>query len=156
PGGLLMPTITLSYRREDTIWITGHIFDRLAQRYGRDHVFMDIDTMAVGLDFRKQIQIVLQKSDLLLAIIGPHWASPRLADETDWVRLEIETALTKDIPVIPVLIDGSTLPRPEALPESMRDLVFRQAAEVASGRDFDVHIGRLMHEMDQRLTELGI
>jgi TIR domain-containing protein len=155
-----MPSILLSYRRADTRWITGRIFDRLERHYGRDHVFMDIDAIPFGLDFRKHIRKILQKCDIMLAIIGPSWLAldeagrSRLLDETDWVRIEIEAALAKDIPVIPIRVDDAILPHPQLLPESIREIVFRQAAELDAGRDFHAHMDRLIRSMDQLLAEL--
>ena len=129
-----MPTIILSYRREDTAWIAGRVHDRLKDHFGEDNVFMDIDSIPFGLDFREHIQESLDRCDILIAIVGPRWATAdesgrlRLNDETDWVRIEIEAALAKKIPVIPVLIDGTNLPAPANLPDGVRNLVFRQAA----------------------------
>jgi len=153
-----MPTIVISYRREDSGWITGRIFDRLEAHFGKGHVFMDIDAIPVGLDFREHIQEVLDRCDILLAVIGPRWAGTqedgqsRLADEADWVRLEIETALAKKIPVIPALIDRSRMPKASDLPESLRSFAFRQAADIDSSRDFHAHMDRLIRSMDQLLS----
>ncbi len=157
-----MPTIILSYRRDDTGSIAGRIFDRLVGHYGADQVFMDIDSIPFGLDFREHIQETLKRCDVLLAIVGRHWAAPdetgglRINDETDWVRIEVEAALAKKIPVIPVLIDDASLPSPASLPEGLRSLVFRQAAPVNSGRDFHPHMDRLIKAMDQLLTRSSV
>jgi TIR domain len=118
---------------------------------------MDIDTIPVGLDFREHLQQSLQRCDILLAIVGPRWLGTddhghhAIADETDWVRIEIETALLKKIPVIPVLIDRLRMPKATELPESLRNFAFRQAAEVDSGLDFRSHLERLIRSMDQYL-----
>jgi uncharacterized membrane protein YhaH (DUF805 family) len=152
-----VPTIILSYRREDTAWIAGRVHDRLKGHFGEDNVFMDIDSIPFGLDFREHIQDSLDRCDILVAIVGPRWATPdesgrlRLTDETDWVRIEIEAALAKKIPVIPVLIDGAALPAPADLPEGLRNLAFRQAAPVDSARDFHPHMDRLIKAMDKLL-----
>jgi hypothetical protein len=152
-----MANIVISYRREDTRWIVGRIFDRLKQRYGRDNVFMDIDAVPLGLDYRDHIRNTLDQSDIVLAVIGPQWlgvqsaGQPRITDETDWVRIEIEAALGKKIPLIPILVDRTPLPKLDELPEKVRDLAFRQAISIDTGRDFDTHIERLIREMDQLL-----
>ena len=95
----------------------------------------------------------LDRCDILIAIVGPRWGTPDDSGnaETDWVRIEIEAALAKKIPVIPVLIDGITLPAPAALPEGLRNLAFRQAAPVDSGRDLHLHMDRLIKAMDKLL-----
>ncbi len=154
-----MPTIVISYRREDTGLMVGRICDRLRDHYGVDQVMMDIDSIPLGLDFRKHLRETLDRCDTMLAVIGPSWAAldergqSRLADETDWVRIEIETALAKDIPVIPVLINEARMPKPRDLPDMMRDLAFRQATEVDMRRDFHSHMDRLIRVMDQLLAQ---
>jgi hypothetical protein len=148
----------LSYRREDSKWIAGRIFDRLENHYGKGNVFMDIDTIPVGLDFRDHLQQSLQRCDILLAIVGPRWLGTddehghhAIWEEDDWVRIEIESALAKNIPVVPVLIDRLRMPKASELPESLRNFAFRQAAEVDSGVDFRSHMERLIRSMDQHL-----
>jgi hypothetical protein len=161
-----VPGIAISYRRDDTGWITGRIFDRLKAHYewserngegNQPTVFMDYDSTPVGLDFRDYIRGVLDRSDILLAIIGPRWSgddgkgNSRLGSEADWVRIEIEAALKRSIPVIPVLIDRTPMPSAADLPEGMRDLVFRQAAIIDTQIDFNAHIERLIREIDRLL-----
>jgi uncharacterized membrane protein YhaH (DUF805 family) len=152
-----MASIIISYRRADTGHITGRIFDHLVDHFGRDSVFMDIDAIPIGMDFREHIRTALDKCDIMLAIVGPRWqdgGSPRdrLADETDWMRIELETALAKKIPVVPVLIDQSQLPSPSELPESLRDLTFRQTTRIDSGVDFSVHMERLIRSIDKLIA----
>jgi TIR domain-containing protein len=154
-----MPRIALSYRRDDTSWIVGRIFDRLKAHYeldgrrdGDNAVFIDYDSTPLGLDFRTHIKAVLDDCDVLLVIIGPQWtggtATHRLST-TDWVRIEIEIALNRKIPTIPVLIDRTPLPQPEELPEEIRDLAFRQAAIVDTQVDFNSNIERLIRQIDR-------
>src|SRR5436190_14168501 len=95
-----MPRITISYRREDSGAITGRIFDRLVARYGRDAIFRDIDNIPIGVDFRAHIDRMFSASDIVLAIVGPHWVGPsqsqnRLSNDADPVRIEIEGALRR-------------------------------------------------------------
>jgi hypothetical protein len=151
-----MPRITISYRREDTLDITGRIFDRLAGHFGREAVFRDIDNIPPGADFRRHIDRVLDESDVILAIVGTRWIGPnktqlRLASPADPVRLEIETALRKDKPLIPVLVSRAVMPHPDVLPSSIHDFVYRNAVQVDSGQDFDVHVGRLISAIEELL-----
>ena len=152
-----MATIILSYRREDTELMVGRICDRLRDHFGRDSVIMDIDSIPYGLDFRKHIKEALKRCDIMLAIIGPRWTAlneagqSRLIDETDWIRIEIEAALAKDVPLVPVLINGAAMPKPKDLPETMQDLAFRQAAPLDMRRDFHSHMDRLIGVMDELL-----
>lgn len=154
-----MPRITISYRRDDSGVITGRIFDRLALHFGRDSVFRDIDNIAPGIDFRRVISQVLDESDIILAIVGPRWigsraGQSRLANPADPVRIEIETALRKEVSLIPVLVQRATMPRVDQLPESLADFAYRNAVQVDAGQDFDVHIERLMRAMDRILQGL--
>ena len=149
-----MPRITISYRRDDSLDITGRIFDRLDGHFGREAVFRDIDSIPAGADFRRHIERVLDESDIILAIVGPRWIGPdneqpRLASPDDPVRLEIETALRKEKPLIPVLVSRAVMPRTDVLPSSLHDFVYRHAMQVDSGQDFDVHVSRLIRAIER-------
>jgi uncharacterized protein YecT (DUF1311 family) len=150
-----MAQIIISYRRADSDAIAGRIRDRLANHFGENSVFMDIDSIPIGIDFRKHIQDTLARSDILIAVIGPKWLGHgksghmRISDETDPVRIEIETALRYGSPVIPVLIGGARMPRPVDLPDSLTDLSYRNATEVDAGRDFNQHIDRLIRSVER-------
>src|SRR5260370_793222 len=144
-----MPRIVISCRREDSGAITGRIFDRLVARYGREAIFRDIDNIPIGVDFRRHIDSTLGASDVVLAIVGPHWIGPdgkhnRLNDEADPVRVEIEAALRKDIPLVPVLVMGAAMPRTSELPDPLREFAYRNAVQIDAGQDFDVHMRRLV------------
>src|SRR4030095_13877229 len=142
-------TIILSYRREDSAGVTGRIFDRLAQEFGTDRVFMDIDSMPAGVDFHDHLQEILEDCGALLVIIGKSWRSERkgqrarIMDPDDWVRIEVEPALQRAIPVVPLLIDGASLPSRDHLPESLWPLLRRNALPIDSGRDFHAQLSRL-------------
>jgi hypothetical protein len=148
-----VPKITISYRRTDS-GVVGRIRDRLIANYGDDAVYMDIDNIPFGSDFRQHIREAVSQSDILLVIIGPRWlAAPknrpsRLHDETDFVRLEVETALQSDVPIVPVLIGTAAMPKSERLPESLKKLAFINGAPVSTGRDFHQHMDRLIRSLD--------
>jgi hypothetical protein len=150
-----MPKIAISYRRSDTSAMSGRIFDRLAAHYGRHSVFMDVDNIPIGIDFRAHIGETLRRTDIVLAIIGAGWmgarddGEPRIREESDPVRVEIETALSRGAPIIPVLVDGAKMPDAAALPQSFGTFAFLNAAEVATGREFDGQIGRLIAAIDR-------
>ena len=151
------PTIILSYRREDSAGVTGRIFDRLSQEFGTDRVFMDIDSMPAGVDFHEHLQQILADCGALLVVIGKSWRSQRkgqparIMDPDDWVRIEVETALERGIPVVPLLIDGASLPGRDQLPESLWPLLRRNALPVDSGRDFHAQLTRLVRDLRVQL-----
>ena len=150
-------TIILSYRREDSAGVTGRIFDRLSQEFGTDRVFMDIDSMPAGVDFHEHLQQILADCGALLVVIGKSWRSQRkgqparIMDPDDWVRIEVETALERSIPVVPLLIDGASLPGRDQLPESLWPLLRRNALPVDSGRDFHAQLSRLVRDLRLQL-----
>lgn len=119
-----MPKIVLSYRRSDSAGVAGRIFDHLVAHYGKDAVYMDIDNIPYGVDFREHIGKALDASDALLVVVGPDWLTPdesgvvRIRKENDFVWTEIEIALTKAIPVIPVLVDRTRMTKPAELPRA--------------------------------------
>lgn len=150
-------TIILSYRREDSAGVTGRIFDRLSQEFGTDRVFMDIDSMPAGVDFHDHLQEILADCGALLVVIGKSWRSQRksqparIMDPDDWVRIEVESALERGIPVVPLLIDGASLPGRDQLPESLWPLLRRNALPVDSGRDFHAQLSRLVRDLRLQL-----
>jgi hypothetical protein len=150
-----MAKICISYRRSDSSAIAGRIYDRLVERYGAQSVFMDVDNVPLGVDFREHIRSTLRATNVLLALIGREWLGPqenghtRINDEGDPVRMELQTALQERILVIPVLLDGTRMPDDSDLPENIRDIAFRNAIHVDSGLDFTVHLERLMRNIDQ-------
>lgn len=151
-----MPRIAISYRRDDSLDITGRIFDRLAKHFGRKAVFRDIDNIPPGADFRRHIDRMLDESDIVLEIVGPRWIGPgdeqgRLASAADPVRVEIETALRKHKPLIPVLVSRAVMPNPDALPSSLHDFAYRNAVQIDSGQDFDPDVSRLIRGMERIL-----
>jgi hypothetical protein len=153
-----MPTIVISYRRADSSAIAGRILDRLTARYGEQSVFMDIDHIPFGTDFRAHIQEMLQRTDVVIAVIGPNWlgigadGAARMQEPTDPVRVEIETALARKTPIIPVLVDGARMPQSADLPQEFGNFAFLNAAEVSTGRDFRTHVDRLIAAVDRAVA----
>ena len=153
-----MPKIAISYRRSNSAAITGRIFDHLTEHYGEASVFMDIDNIPYGIDFRTHIRDTLRLTDLLIAVIGANWlgvnatGTARMAEETDPVRVEIETALARPTPIIPVLVEGAKMPDSTALPPEFGNFAFLNAAEVTSGRDFRNQMERLIGAIDRTLA----
>ena len=133
--------IFISYRRDDSEGEAGRLYDDLVRAFGDDSVFMDVAGIAPGLDFRKAIDDNVASCGVLLAIIGPHWASiagengsRRLDDGSDFVRLEIASALSRQIAVIPVLVHEARMPRPEDLPDNLKDLSYHNSVELTHTR----------------------
>jgi hypothetical protein len=153
---LSMTKIVISYRRRDSEAITGRIRDCLADAYGPHSVFMDIDSIPIGVNFREYIADALRQTDLMLVIIGPHWLGDQarkapIRNPTDPVRVELEKAFELGIPVWPVLVSNAVMPDPAKLPEPLKKFTDHNAAIVDAGRDFHPHMARLIREMNSRL-----
>jgi len=132
-----MRTVFVSYRRGDSEGQARALNFELVKLIGKDSVFMDVDSIALGQDFRQILRQRLESCDLMLALIGPGWLDAkdtagnlRLESATDLVRQEIAAALKRNIPVTPVLLQGAQMPSPERLPEDIRDLVYRNGFEL--------------------------
>ena len=153
-----MRAIFISYRREDTEGHAGRLFRDLAERFGKELVFMDVTGIEPGRDFRRVIEQQVASCGVLLALIGKDWLTVadaegrrRLDDPLDFVRLETASALKRDIPVVPVLVHGARIPRPEQLPEDLRELAYRNSVELTHARwesDVQVMIKALLPYVD--------
>jgi hypothetical protein len=152
-----MSTIFVTYRRDDTSGHAGRLYDRLADRFGKDNIFRDVDQIHFGDDFVEAIDNAVRSCKALIAIIGPSWLATmdqhgkrRLENPTDFVRMEIESALSRNVPVFPVLVDRAEMPQANDLPESMSGLARRQALEISEAR-FDYDVGQLIQALELRL-----
>jgi hypothetical protein len=145
-----MPKVFCCYRREDSIHQVGRIFDQLCNHFAKQNVFKDVDSIPLGLDFRRVLTEKVGQCDVLLAIIGDTWLNAadaggrRLDSASDFVRIEIETALARGIPVVPVLVGRAPVPREDDLPGSLRELAFRNGLPVRPDPDFHNDITRLV------------
>jgi len=122
--------IFISYRRGDSASAAGHLFDLLGQRFGDANVFLDVQQIAPGVNFIKALEREIDRSDVLVLIIGPHWLSGsetstknRLLDPEDFVRKEIGRAMASSVPIVPVLVGGGHLPAAEEVPEVLRGIL---------------------------------
>ncbi len=149
-----MNSIFISYRRNDNPDAAGRVYDRLKSHFHEANVFFDIDSIPPGVDFRQFITEIVSKCDVLVVIIGERWlesdssGKSRLGDTTDFVRIEVETALKRGIPVIPVPVGKANLPSEKELPVALQDLLFRNAVEVKSGTSFEGHMQRLIQGIE--------
>lgn len=132
--------VFLSYRREDCRMHAGRLAENLRARPGFD-VFLDVDTVRLGENFVRRIEREITSCDAVLVMIGDDWlrladddGRPRIDNELDHVHLEIKSALERDIPVIPVLVENAGMPRPSDLPGALRELAYRNGATLSDER----------------------
>jgi Tol biopolymer transport system component len=146
-----LPGIFISYRRTDNPDATGRIYDRLVAEFGKARVFKDVDSIPLGQDFRSHLNGIVGDCAAVLAIIGPKWTDTRnvrgtrrLEDPDDFVRIELEAALARDIPVVPVLVGHAPMPGTSDLPTSLASMAFRQSIDVRPDPDFHNDATRLV------------
>lgn len=150
-----MPKAFISYRREDSQDVSGRLYDHLVARWGPERVFKDVDSIPLGMDFREHLTDAVGRCEVMLVVIGPRWMEAtregrrRLEDPLDFVRIEVEAALHRGVPVVPVLVGGAAVPAPEDLPESLRPLAYRQASLLRPDPDFRGDVARIIHGVER-------
>lgn len=148
----------ISYRREDSRAYSGRIYDRLKEAFGSDSVFWDIDSIPLGLPFPTVLEQTIERTDVMLVIIGPTWTSisnenggRRIDEADDFVRLEIESALRHELPIVPVTVENAPLPIQPDLPESISRLANHQGIAIRPDPDFHDDTTRLINRLEQLL-----
>jgi TIR domain len=152
--------VFISYRRGDSAAYAGRVWDRLERDLGRDFLFMDVDAIPLGTNFSKVLHEEVDKCGVLLAMIGPNWldardehGNRRLDDPNDFVRIEIAQALQRDIPVIPILLDGVRI-KADQLPEDLKELALRNGMEIRHA-SFHDDMNRLIRELKGQFDQAG-
>jgi len=150
--------IFISYRREDTDFAAAWLFDRLVEHFGEGQIFKDIDTIQPGEDFGEVIRSAVASCDVMLVLIGDRWLTAtgndeqrRLDHPEDFVRLEIQAALARNIRVIPVLVGRVPMPRASELPGELAGLAKRQAHDLSPDR-LDTDTGKLLRALERVLS----
>lgn len=150
-----MASVFVSYRREDSSHVVGRLNDRLVERFGRDRVFYDVQSIGFGQDFRQVIAQTLANVDVVLVVIGPGWSPERLANPADYLRFEIREALAQNKLVIPVLVDRAEMPNPDVLPADIEQLAYKNAAKIRRDPDFFSDSERLLATVEAASTPGG-
>ena len=158
--------IFLSYRRDDASTYAARLYDSLSDRFGQKRVFMDIDSLEIGKDYAVAIKETVARCDVLLALIGLYWLTAaddegnrRLENPEDLVRLEVESALARNVRVVPVLVDDARMPKGEQLPGELVGLIRRTGIKLASGRgaadSWAADVSALIERLDRVAIEIG-
>lgn len=152
-----MPKIFISYRRQDAAHQADRLYHALrpAVPDPKRDIFIDIDNIPAGRDFVEHLDAMVSQCEVLICLIGPHWMDARhpetglrrLDDPNDFVRVEIASALKRNIPVAPVLLDGASMPAAKDLPDDLKPLTRRQAAQVRR-ETFDQDSERFIRSLD--------
>lgn len=150
-----MSGIFISYRREDSAPYAGRLYDRLCAHFGADQVFMDVDDIPPGADFAANIDAKVGSCDAMVVVIGKDWLTARnadgqlrLSDPSDFVGLEVSLALQRSVLVIPVLVGGAQIPKPEELRADLEALSKRNALTL-NDHDFQRDVDQLIEALDK-------
>lgn len=154
--------VFLSYRRSDCQPQANGLYDGLRNRLPLARVFMDIDGIPAGTDFEEYIRREISACDVVLVMIGDNWldARPgsdvrRIDEPEDFVRLEVESALASPhVRTFPVLVEGTPMPGPAQLPESIARLARLQAVELDDRRWLG-DLAHLVAEVEKVARERG-
>lgn len=151
-------TLFICYRREDSQETVGRIYDALTQRLVTTSIYRDIDSIPLGVDFTEHVAQFIAQCDAVLVVIGREWLTaggpktPRLDDPHDYVRIEIEAALRRNVAVIPVFVQGATMPAEKGLPPSIDALTRRSGMAVRPDPDFHGDMDRLVAGLERSLS----
>jgi len=153
-----MTKIFLCYRREDSGGYAGRIQDQLVQDLGPDTLFINVDAIPLGVNFVRVLHDEVTKCDVLLAVIGRNWldarderGNRRLENPNDFVRIEVGAALQRNIPVVPILVDGARIPDVGQLPKELEELSFRNGIDVRLA-SFHSDVSRLIYALRKQLN----
>lgn len=129
--------IFISYRRSDTEGYAGRLEDALKGYFGEHRVFRDVGGISPGEDFKHKIEESMERTGALIVLIGPNWlvsetgGKPRLHEPGDQVADEIKAALDRKRVIVPVLVEGASMPREENLPDGLKELTRRNAVSIS-------------------------
>lgn len=151
--------IFFSYRRNDVPELTARIHARLSENFGEESLFLDIDSIETGADFAHEILQALQSCDIMLVIIGPNWleishgsSDRRIDDPMDYLRMEIESSLSRGLSIIPVVIEPAEMPKEDELPNSIQRLSRKQGLKLRN-EHFEDDIAILFDKIDGLLIK---
>ena len=117
---------------------------------------MDVEAIRLGYDFRSEIDQTIKVCSIVIVVIGDEWLAEvdgkrRIDDENDRVRIEIEAALRREIPIIPVLTRGASHPTKAILPASLEDLAYRHGTSIRH-EHFRGDVDSLISQLDKLLA----
>lgn len=154
--------IFISYRRDDSSDITGRIYDRLVQHFGTDKIFKDVDSIPLGVDFKKHLDTAVARCSIFLIVIGPNWlysnkapGNNLLNNSTDFVRIELQSAFQREIPIIPLFVRKAAMPSKEDLSDIFQQLIYRNGINIRPDPDFHNDIDRLIRAIETHPQSKG-
>jgi formylglycine-generating enzyme required for sulfatase activity len=149
--------VFVNYRRDDSGYVADRIYEKLCERFGKEEIFFDVDGISLGVNWKQYLRQNVESCDVLLAIIGKEWldirdpktGERRLEQSVDFVRYEIEIALQRGIPIVPLFLDGLNGLEANALPTSITRLADYQGMQIRRLPDFNTDMERLIASLEQ-------
>lgn len=152
-------TIFINYRKDDSSWNALALYNELLKYFPKEKIFKDFNTIRPGDDFVESIQRALSKCNVLLVVMSKNWlevtdkhGNRRISDPDDLVRIEIATAIERNIQVIPVLFDNIPMPTSAELPDNLRSLPRRQFVEIETTR-FESDVKKLAEAIRELMPD---
>jgi hypothetical protein len=149
--------VFINYRTGDGEWPAAFLDDKFKRRFGVDRVFRDATSLEAGHDFRSELRRRLERCTVLVVIIGPSWLTARdesgrrrLDKPSDYVRMEIEESLKRNIRVVPITLNDVRLPLADELPVEIADLAHRQS-RVFRSRYYEADFEQILAIIDEEI-----
>jgi hypothetical protein len=145
--------VFICYRREGSSWVAGRIYDSLVRKFGKPSIFKDVDSIPLGINFRDHIESAVQQCSVFLIVIYDGWMGDksgqerRIDDPNDFLRIEIEFALQRQIPIIPLNIENALIASAENLPATLDELRHRNGMRINNDPSFHMDMGRLINRL---------
>ncbi len=147
--------VFISYRRNEAAAYARGLYDQLVKRFGTEKVFLDLKNVGYGEDFVEAITKAAESCAVMIALISPRWSrgAGAQAELDDYVRLEVSKALGRKIRVIPILIQGATMPAPKDLPEDLSPLIRRNALALSDDARWERDVEDLIKNLEGLLKD---
>lgn len=147
--------VFISYRRNEAAAYARGLYDRFVKSFGAEKVFLDLKNVGLGEDFVEAITAAAESCSVMIALISPRWSrgSGAQAELDDYVRLEVSKALGRKIRVIPILIQGASMPAPKDLPEDLSPLVRRNALALSDDARWERDVEDLIKNLEGLLKD---
>jgi hypothetical protein len=139
--------VFISYRRGDSRHVAGRLRDHISWEPDVADVFLDTQSIRPGETFKARIGKAVSRATHVLVVMGPHWADGRLFEPGDFVRQEIALALSSGREVIPIMVDGASMPRPDQIPAELRPLLDRNCFTIHNDSSFPAEINPLLEHI---------
>jgi tetratricopeptide (TPR) repeat protein len=152
--------VFISYRRADAGATFERLLEQLSKRLGGAKIFRDTADIKAGSGWAETLEDEISKADVVLAFIGQHWTGAdetnhrRLDDSADILRRELAFASKRNVPIIPVLLDGLSMPAADSLPSELKPLALTQGVGVA-GPSFDEDVEKLVVQLRNLLKPIN-